>query len=959
MDNDQFQRNLQLMGQGLQLQAAADANRIAQETAAATSQLLRAQEQQKALEQQRLAVEQQRLQEEQRRTELAAQEQQRRIQLAENEANAKKAQAEKVKSIRVQMAAMEEEIGDFQGYLSKIGGNPPSVGGVPVATYTFLLLQRKLEKRVAQKSDLHELGDIRFMGQLEKSVRELRQAFPDFCGDSPVKGALQYLEDLADWPMRSVRLDGKDTKPSRLLQDVRKASEGFLETFEKAGTQITSSAVIARLFSEIATQEQLLKDAETAFANEWSGVEPQVKNLESIGVGLIEAIGLVGISVPHLVELTDPIDRLRQSLSVCRRGLEEASKNWDKDNAAVQRARQHIAEGRLQEAQQTLESLEGRTWADIDSRLAQSEFENAQNRELKRLIVEADKLAESAPLEAVRQLESRAPEYAKLEPVFSVLLVKRKELLTALEAQLLAEITQIEAKDRKEAVRLCDDLMKRSEGLPELQVGLFQKTETIKASIKLDAIKHRKKFIVGIQGVCVIFGLVAVAASLPELKILENFVSADVAPMLEVYVAPVLAVICFTAWIYLVLRISAFTKIESAVLPTMKQAVQRFQFEAANNAKQAFAFSKSERVQSSRREWKASVGVEGFSKQLLALGAVKPGDLFINSLGHRFRWCPSGEFMMGSLVEEQIAAKVQLQILGDLAEGDINVEDEKLHHVIISRGYWLGEHPVTQSQWKAIMGRSQHKQISTKKSELYRNWLKKEAFPKENSQAPAYCVNWEEAAEYCLKLTEREVKAGRIPEGWHYRLPTEAQWEYGCRAGTSAATYAGGVEYITPNSSPTIDRVAWYWGNASSDFRDGGGFLMEKFEAAKLQSKSGPAGPHEVGKKEANPWGVSDTLGNVWEWCSDWYAAYDDSIVLDPIGPSSGKNRVLRGGAWFWFGAASCRAACRNKEEPGSNDGDVFLNGLRVALVPPRLEMVRQHLLQVLKQRTEDHNDNA
>ncbi|MCX8511494.1 MAG: hypothetical protein ORN83_07015, partial [Chthoniobacteraceae bacterium] len=290
MDNDQFQRNLQLMGQGLQLQAAADANRIAKETAAATSQLLRAQEQQKALEQQRLAVEQQRLQEEQRRTELAAQEQQRRIQLAENEANAKKAQAEKVKSIRVQMAAMEEEIGDFHGYLSKIGGNPPSVGGVPVATYTFLLLQRKLEKRVAQKSDLHELGDIRFMGQLEKSVRELRQAFPDFCGDSPVKGALQYLEDLADWPMRSVRLDGKDTKPSRLLQDVRKASEGFLETFEKAGTQITSSAVIARLFSEIETQEQLLKDAETAFANEWSGVEPQVKNLESIGVGLIEAI---------------------------------------------------------------------------------------------------------------------------------------------------------------------------------------------------------------------------------------------------------------------------------------------------------------------------------------------------------------------------------------------------------------------------------------------------------------------------------------------------------------------------------------------------------------------------------------------------------------------------------------------------------------------------------------------
>ena len=272
-----------------------EASRIARETAAATSGLLRAQEQQRALEQQRLAVEQQRviveqqrLQEEQRRTELAAHEQRRRVQLEQNEANEKKTIAERVKSIRVKMAAMEEEIGDFQSSLSDSAGNPPLTGGGPVATYQFLLLHKKLEKVVSQKSHLHELSDIRFTGQLEKSVLELRQTFPDFFGDSSIKKALQYLKDLSIWPLRSVSHEGRDIAPSMLVQEAHTASEGLREKFRKAETEIESSAMISRLLSEIIVSEQLLVDAEAAFTKEWNSVEPLIQDLQSVGIGLVE-----------------------------------------------------------------------------------------------------------------------------------------------------------------------------------------------------------------------------------------------------------------------------------------------------------------------------------------------------------------------------------------------------------------------------------------------------------------------------------------------------------------------------------------------------------------------------------------------------------------------------------------------------------------------------------------------
>ena len=126
---------------------------------------------------------------------------------------------------------------------------------------------------------------------------------------------------------------------------------------------------------------------------------------------------------------------------------------------------------------------------------------------------------------------------------------------------------------------------------------------------------------------------------------------------------------------------------------------------------------------------------------------------------------------------------------------------------------------------------------------------------------PVEQVSYDEALAFCRKVTEQERAAGRLPEGYEYTLPTEAQWEYACRAGTTG-NYAG-----------NLDAMAWYSGNSGST-------------------------THAVGGKQANGWGLNDMHGNVWEWCLDWYGNYAGGRVTDPRGASSGSNRVGRGGGW-------------------------------------------------------------
>jgi formylglycine-generating enzyme required for sulfatase activity len=230
-----------------------------------------------------------------------------------------------------------------------------------------------------------------------------------------------------------------------------------------------------------------------------------------------------------------------------------------------------------------------------------------------------------------------------------------------------------------------------------------------------------------------------------------------------------------------------------------------------------------------------------------------------NALKMKFCWCPAGTFRMGS------------------PAGEVDhVHNEGPVEVTLSRGFWIGKTEVTQSQWQNVMGTGLRDQkLKGGIGEI----------GGEGPDHPMYFVTYTEATEFCSKLTASERAAGRLLAGWDYRLPTEAQWEYACRAGTTTATAFG-------------DRLGNHQANFDGDHPYNG-------------ASSGPShrATVPVGSYIPNPWGVLDMHGNVWEWCRDWYA---DSLAggHDPEGPPSGALRSKRGGAWCNVGAA-CRSAGR------------------------------------------------
>jgi formylglycine-generating enzyme required for sulfatase activity len=200
--------------------------------------------------------------------------------------------------------------------------------------------------------------------------------------------------------------------------------------------------------------------------------------------------------------------------------------------------------------------------------------------------------------------------------------------------------------------------------------------------------------------------------------------------------------------------------------------------------------------------------------------------------------------------------------------------------VTLSRGFWIGRHEVTQLEYMSVVG----------------------ANPSGNSgeQRPVERVLWTDATNYCALLTARELAAGRIPAGYAYRLPTEAEWEYAARAGGTNRFYYGDDPGYT-----NLALHAWY--NANS-------FDTE----------------FSVGQQPPNPWGLYDIAGNVSEWCQDWYGSYPGGSVTDPQGPPSGADKVLRGGS-FRDIARICRTACRTYSPP-SDPYDNY--GFRVVLAP-------------------------
>jgi len=243
-------------------------------------------------------------------------------------------------------------------------------------------------------------------------------------------------------------------------------------------------------------------------------------------------------------------------------------------------------------------------------------------------------------------------------------------------------------------------------------------------------------------------------------------------------------------------------------------------------------------------------------------------------------WIESGTFIMGSPKNE----------LG-------RQNNETQHEVTLTQGYWLGKYEVTQAQYEAVMGKNPSKF--------------------KGADLPVEQVNWNDAMDFCAKLTTIEKAAGRLPEGYEYTLPTEAQWEYACRAGTTTALNNG--ENLSDEiKCPEMDEVGWYEFNTGEYNSDG--------------KYTGEGKTYPVGQKLPNAWGLYDMHGNVWEWCLDWLGDYPTSAVTDPTGPIMGERRVLRGGSWY-SAALLCRSAIRVSEEPSSSDS-LGLCGFRVALAP-------------------------
>ncbi|MBO4544625.1 MAG: formylglycine-generating enzyme family protein, partial [Verrucomicrobia bacterium] len=238
-------------------------------------------------------------------------------------------------------------------------------------------------------------------------------------------------------------------------------------------------------------------------------------------------------------------------------------------------------------------------------------------------------------------------------------------------------------------------------------------------------------------------------------------------------------------------------------------------------------------------------------------------------------WIDPGTFTMGSPTDE----------LG-------RESDETQHKVTLTNGYWLGKYEVIQAQYEAVMGTNP----STYKG----------------TDLPVETVSWYDAKEFCAKLTEIEKAAGRLPEGYEYTLPTEAQWEYACRAGTTTSLNSG-KNLTNVAECPNMDEVGWYWYNAG----------IESYYQGLICT-------HPVGQKQSNGWGLYDMHGSVGEWCLDCYGDYPASAVSDPIGADTSAYRVCRGGSWGNY-AWNCRSADRNCHSCDVGSSQV---GFRLALAP-------------------------
>lgn len=256
-------------------------------------------------------------------------------------------------------------------------------------------------------------------------------------------------------------------------------------------------------------------------------------------------------------------------------------------------------------------------------------------------------------------------------------------------------------------------------------------------------------------------------------------------------------------------------------------------------------------------------------------------DIDVWGVSFRMRWIPPGRFLMGS---------------PDSEPGRWDDEGPQ-HEVVISRGFWLGETTVTQALWTIVMGANP--------STL------------QDPARPVETVSWTDSQDFITRLRQLIEDDDEL-----FRLPTEAEWEYACRAGTTTATYAGDFELKAEHDAPILDTIAWHRGNNGLDPN-----LEADLNSLRLsqQSELTRAGTQPVRLKRPNQWGLYDMLGNVLEWCLDTRRSYvnEGTAVVDPVSvDNSGDPRINRGGGWI-VATKSMRAAFRNTDLPMSQKHDL------------------------------------
>ena len=247
-----------------------------------------------------------------------------------------------------------------------------------------------------------------------------------------------------------------------------------------------------------------------------------------------------------------------------------------------------------------------------------------------------------------------------------------------------------------------------------------------------------------------------------------------------------------------------------------------------------------------------------------------------------------GTFMMGSSDDDSDA-----------------YDREKPRHQVTLSSFGIGETEVTQELWEAVMGTNP-------------SYFK-------GSKLPVEKVSWNDCQTFITKLNQLT--------GQTFRLPTEAEWEYAARGGTSTSLYNGENIIINGyNNSPNLDALAWYGGNCGQNYTTSAGCdVTNGYDISGWSEKQYNdimGGTHPVGLKQPNAYGLYDMLGNVWEWCQDWYGDYSSGSQTNPTGPTTGSSRVRRGGSWY-DNATYCRVAYRSGFNQKSESRYL---GLRLAL---------------------------